>query len=386
MSYRNKYDRPKITNNIYSTLPMNEFVAGDFSNAWEIVEQYNLLIQKCLTEASKKILWKKTIEQTISESLKSLLKETEKLKNKRASVLDKLKLFDQLKTQLKDEKKWNKKWEIIYIKLEEFNFDTEEFESFIEKIKQGNEEDYKKWEETITMFLGSENYKKIKEWGTIKGNKVISLKETSDKITWELDHPENEYNLEKSIVKVRGWTVGAELKKQIRDNVNEQLGKKNKFGSASEDPRDLKTIYMETLTYKIIINKNTGYRLRSELIKRHDDKLWLRNYVRNIYLYLALKETQLIDKGGGKENATINEEEQSINEDINKLGEMWNNRYLGIEVESSNLEKVLISLLKQMDAKEKKMIKEKLKDSVVFKRIEETLGEEKVTQLELFPL
>lgn len=43
-----KYSSSNLISHIYSTLPMDEFVRGNFSRAGEIIDQYKKLLEKRL--------------------------------------------------------------------------------------------------------------------------------------------------------------------------------------------------------------------------------------------------------------------------------------------------------------------------------------------------
>ncbi len=301
MLYYNKYNRSNLINNIYSTLPFDQFVKWNFSRAWEIVDQYNILLQRCLSEAEQKYLWNLNIREYLRTELSKLLKEKEELDNKKKEVIEKINTINNIKDvkiKLKNEYEWNKIWAAIYKKFEEVvftdeYFDCEELEEFIERLKKENPDNYKMWEDMIMRFFNSDNYQAIKKCWKIDKYALWMLNRERSQITKKLNRKDNDMSVEKRINDIKIGKTERNLQDQISDDVKEYFGKKSVSYNEEEDPRNIKTIYMETITSRIILNKNTDNKLRNELIKNHTDKIWLWNYIWNIYLDLIAKEREI---------------------------------------------------------------------------------------------
>lgn len=320
MSYYNKYNQSKLINHIYSTLPFDEFVKWNFSRAGEIVDQYNILIQKCLSEAEQKHLWNLSIREYLRIELSKLLNEKEELDNKKKELTEKIntiKNIKDIKIKLKNEYEWNKIWAAIYKKFEELaftdeGFDCQEFEEFIERLKKENPDNYKKWEDIIVRFLNSDNYQTIKKCWKIDEYALWILKSDRKQITKRLNRKDNDMSVEKRINDIKIWIAKTNLQNQIDDDVKEYFGKKGLSYNEIEDPRSLKDIYIETLISRIVINKNTDSKLRNALIKNYTDKIWLWNYIWNIYIDLVAKEREIRQTLKIENNTKIDLHEEMI--------------------------------------------------------------------------
>jgi len=310
MSYYNQYNRSNLINHIYSTLPFEEFVKWDFSNAWEIINQYQILLKKCFENTEHQYLWNLNIKEYITNELAELLKQKEELEWKKKIVEEKLNEFKKIGNNLKNEFKSDEKWQTVWKKFSEMNFDTWEFEDFLYQLERKNPENYKLRKETIVKFLNSENYKKTKEW--IADNNLWTLKSERNTITRKLNHKSNSMSIERQIYDIKKWKAAAQLSKNIEDDVKKYFWKKNEFYHEDEDHRDMQTIYMETLTSRIILNKKTDDKFRSELIKRYSDNFWLWKHVWDIYLELITKKNDIRKNLATENNKEINFEEEMI--------------------------------------------------------------------------
>ncbi|MCF7834492.1 hypothetical protein K9M48_00355 [Candidatus Gracilibacteria bacterium] len=306
----NKYSHSKLINHIYNTLPMDEFVKGNFSRAGEIIDQYQELLKKCFEEAESKYLGNLNMKDYIAGELENLLKEKDELESQKKEIMDKLNEVKQLINKLKKENKGDRKWEAIYKKFEEFGSSPSDFEEFLGALKINNPENYKIGEDMIIRFLDSENYKKIKEW--MEKNSIFLLKNKRNSITKKLSHKGNFMNIEKQINDIKTGRTQLGLERNIRDNVKEFFGKKINYYE-EEDPRNLKAIYMDTVISRIILNKNTNEKLRNELIKKFNDKIGFWDYIWEIYRDLKIEERKIKEILEIENNVEINLKEEMIN-------------------------------------------------------------------------
>lgn len=344
-----RHSKSKITNHIRATLPLEDFTKWNFSRAWEIIDSYENFLAICLSESKNKILWWENIEKHLYDELKKLESEKEKLESELKEILDKISEFDKLTVDLKKEYEWNKNWEAIRLNFKHKHFDAQELEDFLDEIAEKNWENYKKWEKEIKNFLNSENYKRIKEWQEKNNMRILKAKRNS--IKKKLNHKSNKMNLDNQIEEIRNWRKKEMLQKNIKSQTKEIFGKKLDFFDREEDTRSLKEIYMWELASMIILNKNTDNKLRHELIKRHNDKIWLWNYVWDIYWNLRLSENRIRENLWIENSIEINFSEdmkKSIIEEIKywvnfckEQYPMWHNAINDSDIES--LEKFLNS-------------------------------------------
>ncbi len=312
----NKYNQAKIQNHIQSNLPMDEFVKWNFAKAGEIIDQYQEFLAICLDKANNKFLEWKSMTEYLKTQLENLGIEKDKLESELKDILDKMNERKKLTEELKKHKKLNKKWEAIWKKFKELKFDVNEFEDFLDDVKRNNPDNYKQGEEEINEFLDSESYKKIKEWNG--QNSLWLLERERNNITRKLSHKSNTMNVKTLIEEIKTWKTKNMLENYISDDVKQIFWKKKDF-YGREDPRSLKEIYMQTLSSMIILNKDADNKIRKELIKKYNDKIWLWKYVWDIYQDLKMNEFRIRENLWTQNNIEINLQEEikkSIIEEI----------------------------------------------------------------------
>ncbi|MCX6824714.1 MAG: hypothetical protein NTY80_00680 [candidate division SR1 bacterium] len=209
----------------------------------------------------------------------------------------------------KEIQKNNKVWQTLYSRLENFDFDKEEFEKEVARLEQNNFDNYKTGETTYKEMISSEYYKNLKK--EVWRQWMRRLVSDRNDITAKLSNKKNSSNIEQQIANIKTGKERNEIEKYIREEVEKIVRIKSRIGGDIIYPKGKESLFMSVITTQLISNPDVSRKLRKQAIHLHPNKEGLFHHIWTIYTEYPQSMDTIINHRDDKE-CNINIKEESI--------------------------------------------------------------------------
>lgn len=289
-----RYQNYMIRNFLQQSLPMDEFLQGNFSRAWEIVHQYSNFLIQCFTNAKVEYIGTehRLISDFIDNTVQQLGKEKEELEKVLADITTEEvtkeneinAYFTTLLATYPDSEDRN----AICSVYKKTNYDTDSYENEFHNLEYKNPQKHEKYLAHYHNLQSLELYQTLStaafELRIIKHKKSKQKKLLEGKADSLSNKNQLEYN--------SSWKHASDIISSIRTSIEKVFLKKDMLGDLIDD-RDLFSIFLENITAQIINSPTTPKRIRKQYIERYQDKYGFFEYLLDMYQKLAYEELRI---------------------------------------------------------------------------------------------